>query len=185
MFAQTYRLKKLSNSARVVLSIDLIWNLDVGVMGEFARLRGLKLRIADRILFAMEWRERIRIGRQLRVAVMSTGSLRREPSGWQGTMVLRNIPCVLLQDIEQSVQQTRGLRFKFRWWYKRVVFWYYSNRRLVLFWTLEKGQHMRGDWSSLVRTLGSAIAPGVCTWTTFWTNLIQHILTSVGAASHL
>lgn len=36
-----------------------------------------------------------------------------------------------------------------------------------------------------LHTLGSGIAPGVCTWTIFCTNLIAHIRTPIGALSHL
>ena len=39
--------------------------------------------------------------------------------------------------------------------------------------------------AEMSRTLGSAMTPGVCTWTTLCTNLMQHTRTPVAAVSHL
>ena len=64
-----------SSNALVVLSIDLICNSIFGVIGELARLRGLKLRMAETILLAMEGRVRIKVGRQFKVAVTRATSL--------------------------------------------------------------------------------------------------------------
>ena len=63
------------SNALVVRSIDLIWTLLLGVMGEFACLSGLKFRIAEMTLLAMDWRVRRSMLRQLRVALMRTASL--------------------------------------------------------------------------------------------------------------
>lgn len=63
------------SSALVVRSIDLIWTLVFGVMGELACLNGLKFIIAEIILLAMDWRVRSRVPRQFRVALMITASL--------------------------------------------------------------------------------------------------------------
>lgn len=61
--------------ARTVRSIDLAITLILGVMGELASLRGLKLSTVDTILFAMEARVRIRPPKPLRVAVTRRASL--------------------------------------------------------------------------------------------------------------
>ena len=63
------------SKALVVRSIDLIWTLVLGVMGELACFNGLKFRIAETILLAIDWRVRRRVPRQLRVALMRTASL--------------------------------------------------------------------------------------------------------------
>ena len=42
------------SNALVVRSIDLIWTLLLGVMGEFACFNGLKFRIAEMILLAID-----------------------------------------------------------------------------------------------------------------------------------
>jgi hypothetical protein len=47
----------------------------LGVIGEFASFRGLKFKMAFRILFAMAGRARMRIEREFRVASMSTALL--------------------------------------------------------------------------------------------------------------
>lgn len=59
----------------MVRSMDLIFTRIVGVIGEFACLRGLKLRIAFTILLEMDCRVRIMIGRQFNVALTKIGSL--------------------------------------------------------------------------------------------------------------
>ena len=64
------------SSALVVLSMDLIWTLALGVMGELACLSGLKFKIADTILLEMDWRVRRSMPRQFRVASTNTASLR-------------------------------------------------------------------------------------------------------------
>lgn len=48
---------------------------DLGVMGEFASLRGLKLRTLAMILLAIDGRMRMRLPRALRVAVTYKASL--------------------------------------------------------------------------------------------------------------
>ena len=63
------------SNARVVLSIDLIWTLALVLMDGLAFFIGLKFRMADRILFAMDWRVRTRAPRQLRVALIIIASL--------------------------------------------------------------------------------------------------------------
>lgn len=62
-------------NALVVRSMDLIWTLSLGVMGLLANFKGLKLRTVERILLAIDWRDRTRPPRQLRVALTSTASL--------------------------------------------------------------------------------------------------------------
>ena len=73
--ARVYLRRTFMSNALVVRSIDLIWTLALGVMGELACFIGLKLRIADMILLGMDWRVRRRVLRQLRVALMRTASL--------------------------------------------------------------------------------------------------------------
>jgi hypothetical protein len=63
------------SSALVVRSMDLIWTLAFGVMGEFTCLSGLKFKIADMILLEMDWRVRSSMPRQFRVASTNTASL--------------------------------------------------------------------------------------------------------------
>lgn len=72
------------SNALVVLSIALIWTLALGLMGELACFIGLKLRMADRILFAIDWRARSRLPKQFRVAVINTASL---PSQYQNNLL--------------------------------------------------------------------------------------------------
>lgn len=60
---------------RVVFSIDLAITRSLGVMGEFASFRGLKFKMAFRILLAMDGRARMRMEREFRVASISTASL--------------------------------------------------------------------------------------------------------------
>ena len=57
------------SNALVVRSIDLTWTLAFGVMGELACFIGLKFKIAEMILLAMDWRVRRSVPRQLRVAL--------------------------------------------------------------------------------------------------------------------
>jgi hypothetical protein len=64
------------SKALVVRSIDFMLTRRVGVAGELACLRGLKLRMAFRILFAIDWRDRIKIARQFKVALTKIASLR-------------------------------------------------------------------------------------------------------------
>ena len=63
------------SNALVVRSIDLIWTLVLEVMGALACFNGLKFRIAEMILWAMDGRVRRSVPRQLRVALMRTASL--------------------------------------------------------------------------------------------------------------
>jgi hypothetical protein len=63
------------SNIRVVFSMDFAITRSLGVMGEFASLRGLKFNMAWRILLAMAGRARMRIEREFRVASMSTASL--------------------------------------------------------------------------------------------------------------
>lgn len=60
---------------RVVFSIDFTKTLFLGVIGELASLRGLKLRTAFVILFDVLGRVRIRMDRRLRVASTRRASL--------------------------------------------------------------------------------------------------------------
>jgi hypothetical protein len=63
------------SSALVVLSIDLIMTLFFGFMGEFASLRGLNSRSLETILPAIAGRDRTKVPKVLRVAVMRSASL--------------------------------------------------------------------------------------------------------------
>lgn len=69
------------SKALVVRSMDLICTLALGVMGELACFNGLKFKIAEMILLAMDWRVRRRVPTQLRVALMRTASLEAERQG--------------------------------------------------------------------------------------------------------
>jgi hypothetical protein len=60
---------------RVVFSIDLTMTLFLGVMGEFASFRGLKLRRAFRIRLEVPGRVRTRIDKQFSVASTRRASL--------------------------------------------------------------------------------------------------------------
>jgi len=60
---------------RVVFSIDFISTFDLGVMGELANFRGLKLRTVFMIRFAVPGRVRIKIESVLSVASTSRASL--------------------------------------------------------------------------------------------------------------
>lgn len=75
MTDSTYLRYMLRSNALVVRSIDLIWTLALGLIGEFACLNGLKVRIEGRILLAMDWRVRRSVPRQFRVALIKTASL--------------------------------------------------------------------------------------------------------------
>lgn len=59
----------------MVRSRDLMTTFVLDVMGEFAIFRGLKFKIAEIILLAMEGRSRIRLPKLFRVAVTRSGSL--------------------------------------------------------------------------------------------------------------
>jgi hypothetical protein len=61
--------------ALVVLSMDFTITRSLGVIGEFACFRGLKLRIVEMILLATAGRVRMRTARQFIVASMRIGSL--------------------------------------------------------------------------------------------------------------
>jgi hypothetical protein len=63
------------SSIRVVFSIDFAITRNFGVIGEFASFKGLKFKMALRILLAIGGRERMRIERVFRVASTSTASL--------------------------------------------------------------------------------------------------------------
>lgn len=63
------------SNALVVRSIDLIWTLTLAVMGELTCFIGLKFKIAEMILLAVDWRVRRSVPRQLRVALTRTASL--------------------------------------------------------------------------------------------------------------
>jgi hypothetical protein len=55
--------------------MDFTFTRRVGVMGEFAAFRGLKLRMESMILLAIDCRVRIRTARQLKVALTRIASL--------------------------------------------------------------------------------------------------------------
>ncbi len=61
---------------RVVFSIDLMSTLVLGVIGELASFRGLKLRTVFKILFEVPGRVRIKTERELRVASTRRASLK-------------------------------------------------------------------------------------------------------------
>ncbi len=62
-------------SSLVVFSIDLTMTRSFGVMGELASFRGLKFKMAVRILLAIGGRARMSIEREFNVASTSTASL--------------------------------------------------------------------------------------------------------------
>ncbi len=62
-------------NALVVLSIALIWTLALGLIGELACFIGLKLSMVESILFAIDGRDRSRLPKQFRVAVINTALL--------------------------------------------------------------------------------------------------------------
>lgn len=66
--SSAYLLRTLTSNALVVRSIDLIFTRAVGVNGVTAFFRGLKLRIASSILFAVLARVRSKIARLFSVA---------------------------------------------------------------------------------------------------------------------
>jgi len=100
----TYLRYMLSSNALVVRSIDLIWTLALGLIGELACLNGLKFRIAERILLAIDWRVRRRVPRQLRVALTKTASLEVWYQALSSTTtILGYVPGFLLEDVEKPV----------------------------------------------------------------------------------
>ena len=101
----------------VVLSMDFIWTLVLGVMGELACFMGLKLRIAEMILLAMDCRVAMAIPRQFNVALTSMASLQSTQSGNVAHVYSSShIPLVFMKDVEESIQQARRLSFKERGW---------------------------------------------------------------------
>lgn len=74
---KTHRLWTCMSSILVVFSIDLIMTRVLGVIGELASFKGLKLSMAFTILLAMAGRARIKIEREFRVASIKTASLIR------------------------------------------------------------------------------------------------------------
>jgi hypothetical protein len=70
-----YRLLILMRRSRVVFSIDLTITRSFGVMGELASFRGLKFKIAFKILLAIGGRARMSMEREFKVASTSTASL--------------------------------------------------------------------------------------------------------------
>jgi len=70
-----HRFKTFTSSAFVVRSMDLIMTRVFGVIGVLESLRGLKLRIVLVILLEIEARVRIRLPKELSVAVTSKASL--------------------------------------------------------------------------------------------------------------
>jgi hypothetical protein len=62
-------------SSLVVFSIDLTMTRSFGVIGELASFRGLKVKMAFRILLAIGGRARMSIEREFSVASTSTASL--------------------------------------------------------------------------------------------------------------
>ena len=71
----SYRLRIWIKSTLTVFSIDLAITFIFGVMGPLASLRGLKFKMAFRILLARAGRARMRRERVFKVASMSTASL--------------------------------------------------------------------------------------------------------------
>jgi hypothetical protein len=65
----------LMRSSLVVFSIDLTITRSFGVMGELASFRGLKFKIAFKILLAIGGRARMSMEREFNVASTSTASL--------------------------------------------------------------------------------------------------------------
>jgi len=94
------------SNALVVLSIDLIWTLALGLMGDLVCFIGLKLRMVERILFAIDGRVRSRLPKQLRVAVINTASLPPQyQTGFLARIVTVYVPIPFTEDVEKSIQQ--------------------------------------------------------------------------------
>ena len=72
---QTYLFMIFTSSALVVRSIDLMMTLFLGVMGELASFKGLKLKTLFKILFAAFGRRWINMPKLFNVAVTSNPSL--------------------------------------------------------------------------------------------------------------
>jgi uncharacterized membrane protein len=70
-----YRLLILMRRSRVVFSIDFTITRSFGVIGELASFRGLKFKIAFKILLAIGGRARMSMEREFNVASTSTASL--------------------------------------------------------------------------------------------------------------
>ena len=70
-----YLLRMWASNTLVVFSIDLAITRIFGVIGELAIFRGLKDRMAFRILLERVGRARMRVEREFRVASISTASL--------------------------------------------------------------------------------------------------------------
>lgn len=101
------------SNALVVRSMDLICTLALGLMGELACFIGLKLRIAERILFVIDWRVRSRVPKQFKVAVTSTASLAPQYQSTSIVLILTvNIPVCFAEDVEKSIQQSRSFWFQ-------------------------------------------------------------------------
>lgn len=87
--------------------MDLIITRFLGVRGELASLRGLKLRMALRIRFEVVGRVRMRMERQLRVASTTKASLRNFECQ-QGKVIFHLASMVflpaLLQDSQHAIQ---------------------------------------------------------------------------------
>lgn len=75
LFMGIYLLTRWINSMRVVFSIDFTRTLILGVMGEFASLRGLKFKTAFKVRLEVLGLVRMSTERVFRVASTSTASL--------------------------------------------------------------------------------------------------------------
>ena len=95
-----------------------------------AVLKGLKLSTAARILFATAGRVRISTARQFSVASMRMGSLLM--SVIIPAMRPYHLHCRILEDAEQSVEETSAFGLKIREREERVLPWYDRKGGLIL-----------------------------------------------------
>ncbi len=114
--AEIYRLMRWRNNIRVVFSIDFMSTFVFGVMGEFASLRGLKLRTALTILLDVPGLVRIRIERVLSVPSTSRASLRTKLRlGLMHIGLYHRTPYLLLSCSVTSMRSKRPMPSASKW----------------------------------------------------------------------
>lgn len=99
----------------------------------------------------------------------------------------KHVPRLLVKDIQKPVQEARSFWLQSWRGYHGMISRDKCNGDLVFIRSLYLCISASVCWDinqDVERTLGSNM-PGVCTCTTFCTNLMQHILTPAGAVSHL
>lgn len=123
------------SSCLVVFSIDLIITRLFEVMGEFACFKGLKFKMALRILLAVWGRVRMRMEREFKVASIRTASLRvlveKEDAAES------YIPRIFVEYCQQPVKQPRCFGLKVSRCQCCVVRWDDGKRYFMGFTTLQ------------------------------------------------